>query len=80
MLLVWERMRIARDVGHGVQDNNFTLNGAKSVGADVSPADLIGVCLTENARRMSAYDERLVRPAAVPALARLAARLTRSRS
>jgi hypothetical protein len=75
--LVWERVRLARDVGHGVQDNNFTLSGVKSVSADISAADLIGLCLAENRRRMSAYDERLVRPAAVPALARLAQRLMR---
>ena len=76
-VLVWERVRLARDVGHGVQDNNFTLNGAKSVGADISATELIGLCLAENHRRMSVYDERLVRPAAVPALARLARRLMR---
>jgi hypothetical protein len=75
--LLWERMRIARNVEHGVQDNNFTLNGAKSVGAEISVADLLGLCLTENERRMSVYDERLLRPAAVPALARLARRLMR---
>ena len=77
-VLLWERVRIARDVGHGVQDNNFTLSGAQSVGADVSPADLIKLCLTENERRMGAYDERLLRPAAVPALARLALRIMRA--
>ncbi len=79
LVLLWERIRIARDVGHGVQDNNFTLNGAKSVGADVSPAELIDLCLAENERRMGAYDERLVRPALVPALARLGRRLMRLR-
>jgi hypothetical protein len=77
IVLLWERMRIARSVEHGVQDNNFTLNGAKSVGAEISVADLLGFCLTENERRMSVYDERLLRPAAVPALARLARRLMR---
>ena len=76
-VLVWERVRLARDVGHGVQDNNFTLNGAKSVGADISATELIGLCLAENHRRMSPYDERLVRPVAVPAMARLARRLMR---
>ena len=75
--LVWERLRIARNVGHGVQDNNFTLSGAKSVSADVSARELIGLCLDENQRRMSVYDERLLRPAAVPALARLARRFIR---
>jgi len=77
IVLLWERMRIARNVDHGVQDNNFTLNGAKSVGEEINVADLLGLCLTENDRRMSAYDERLLRPAAVPALARLARRLMR---
>ena len=77
VVLLWERMRIARTVEHGVQDNNFTLNGAKSVGTEISVADLLGLCLTENERRMSAYDERLLRPAAVPAMARLARRLMR---
>jgi hypothetical protein len=76
-VLVWERMRLARDVGHGVQDNNFTLSGAKSVSADISATELIGLCLAENERRMRVYDERLLRPAAVPTLARLARRLMR---
>jgi hypothetical protein len=80
IVLVWERLRIARDVDHGVQDNNFTVTGAKSVGADVSAADLVGLCLTENRRRMAAYDQRLLRPAAVPALARLVSRFLRPRA
>jgi hypothetical protein len=79
-VLVWERLRIARDVDHGVQDNNFTVTGAKSVGADVSAADLVGLCLAENHRRMAVYDQRLLRPAAVPALARLVRRMLRLRS
>ena len=78
--LVWERIGIARDVDHGVQDNNFTVTGAKSVSVDVSAADLVDLCLTENRRRMAAYDQRLLRPAAVPALARLASRVLRLRS
>jgi hypothetical protein len=78
LALVWERVRIARDVGHGVQDNNFTVTGAKSVGADLSLTGLIDLCLAENRRRMSFYDERLIRPFAVPALARLARRFMRS--
>ena len=80
IVLVWERLRIARNVDHGVQDNNFTVTGAKSVTADVSVADLVGLCLTENRRRMAAYDQRLLRPAAVPAVARLASRFLRPRA
>jgi hypothetical protein len=79
-VLVWERLRIARNVDHGVQDNNFTVTGAKSVSADVDAGELIELCLTENRRRMALYDQRLLRPAAVPALARLASRLLHRRS
>jgi hypothetical protein len=77
LFLVWERIGIARDVGHGTQDNNFTMTGAKSVGEDIRLAGLIDLCLAENRRRMAAYDQRLLRPAAVPTLARLARRLMR---
>ncbi len=78
LFLIWERIGIARDMGSGVQDNNFTVTGAKSVGDDISVATLIDICLAENARRMSRYDKRLLRPALVPALARLARRFMRS--
>ncbi len=74
LFLIWERIGIARDVGNGVQDNNFTMTGAKSVGDDINVAELIDICLAENRRRMSGYDPRLLRPFAVPALAGLARR------
>ena len=77
LFLIWERIGIARDVGGGVQDNNFTVTGAKQIGADINVAQLIDLCLSENSRRMSRYDGRLLRPRAVPALARLARRLLR---
>jgi hypothetical protein len=77
LALIWERVRIARDVGNGPQDNNFTVTGAKSVGHDISIGALLDLCLSENDRRMSLYDRRLLRPRAVPALARLARRLMR---
>ncbi len=78
LFLIWERIGIARDMGSGVQDNNFTMTGAKSVGDDINVAELIDICLAENQRRMSLYDRRLLRPFAVPALARLARRFMRS--
>jgi hypothetical protein len=77
LFLIWERIGIARDVGNGVQDNNFTVTGVKTVGEDISVAGLIDLCLAENQRRMSPYDQRLLRPRVVPTLARLARRLTR---
>ncbi len=78
LFLIWERIGIARDVGHGVQDNNFAVTGAKSVGDELSIGGLIELCLAENRRRMSPYDRRLLRPAVVPRLAGLARRLMRS--
>ena len=81
--LVWERIGIARgvasaeaaDSGTKLQDNNFTLTGSKAVGAiDLSVSALIEVCLEENDRRLSAYDERLLRPNLVPRLMRFARR------
>ena len=78
LFLIWERIGIARDVGSGVQDNNFTVTGAQAVGDDIDVAELIDICLAENQRRMGAYDRRLLRPFAVPALARLARRFMRS--
>jgi hypothetical protein len=79
LFLIWERIGIARDVGSGVQDNNFTVTGAKAVGDDIDVAELIDMCLAENERRMSLYDRRLLRPRLVPALARLARRFMRSK-
>jgi hypothetical protein len=78
LFLIWERIGIARDMGNGVQDNNFTVTGAKSVGSDIKVGELIDICLAENNRRMSFYDRRLLRPTFVPALARFARRFIRS--
>jgi hypothetical protein len=77
LFLIWERIGIARSVESGTQDANFTVTGAKSVGNDIDVAELIDLCLAENERRMSLYDRRLLRPFAVPALARLARRFMR---
>jgi hypothetical protein len=80
LFLIWERIGIVRDVGSGVQDNNFTMTGAKAIGDDIDAAELIDLCLAENERRMGAYDRRLLRPFAVPALAKLARRFMRTNS
>jgi hypothetical protein len=80
LFLIWERIGIARDMGSGVQDNNFTVTGAQAVGADIEVAELIDICLAENERRMSVYDRRLLRPFAIPALAKLVRRFMRSGS
>jgi hypothetical protein len=75
--LVWERMGIAKDMSHGVQDNNFTVTGADQLGVDIELADLMDVCLAENDRRLGVYDQRLLRPRFVPAIVRFARRLMR---
>jgi len=77
LFLIVERIGLARDVGNGVQDNNFTVTGAKQVGADIEISDLVRICLSENDRRMARYDRRLPRPSTVPALARFALRFMR---
>lgn len=73
--LLWERIGIARGIGADDRtsvDNNFTLTGSKSVSAtELSPAALLAICLQENDRRFSGYDARLLRPATMPAIARL---------
>ena len=75
--LVWERLKTARDVGGG---DNFTMTGHDSMGIDVDIAGLIDTCLAENDRRMRRYDERLIRPTAVPRLARFARRFIKARA
>lgn len=83
--LVWERIGIARGIdgaqtGTEGQDNNFVFTGGKAIGnGNVSASALIDVCLSENERRFSGYDPRLLRPKIMPTLMRFARRLMRSR-
>ena len=72
--LIWERLGIARGRGSAPKDNNFTVTGSQSVGVDITPAELLEVCLAENDRRLAGYDPRLLRPVVVPRLVRLALR------
>lgn len=77
--LVWERLSFARSVGAGGNghDTNFTLTGNRAIAGDFDTAVLIDTCLAENDRRMSGYDERLLRPMFVPRLARMVRRFIR---
>ena len=75
--LIWERIGIAKDVGGGQQDNNFTVNGAQDLGVDISVAELMDTCLAENDRRLGIYDPRLLRPNFVPRMVRLVRRFMR---
>jgi hypothetical protein len=79
VFLVWERLGLASSIGaEPVQDNNFTVTGAKSVGMDVTIAELLDICLAENDRRLRLYDARLLRPTTVPFMVRVARRFMRA--
>ncbi len=77
--LMWERVDMARGMGDSTkaQENNFTLNGSKELGVEISFAGLARICLAENDRRLGVYDARLLRPRFVPAAMRLALRFVR---
>jgi hypothetical protein len=85
--LVWERIGIARGIdaapgpraGTERQDNNFVFTGSKAIGSgDVTAAAVIDICFSENERRFSGYDPRLLRPKIMPWSMRLARRFMRS--
>jgi hypothetical protein len=79
IFLAIERIGIARGLDSGAKptpDNNFTLKGSASVtDAEISPFELMQLCLTENDRRFAEYDRRLLRPRTTPFLARIAVRV-----
>lgn len=73
ILLVLERIDIAKGMGDKSKsrENNFTLNGSKELGVEISFPELARICLAENDRRLRRYDPRLLRPRFVPAMVRL---------
>ncbi|MDB6085012.1 MAG: hypothetical protein JWN43_2893 [Gammaproteobacteria bacterium] len=79
--LIWERVGIARGIDRKgeMQDANFAMNGAEQIGIAIEPPALLELCLAENDRRMAGYDGRLIRPAVVPVLVRLALRILKLR-
>jgi hypothetical protein len=76
LFLIWERIGIAQGMENSdkAQDNNFTLNGSKELGVEITFPELARICLEENDRRLSAYDARLIRPKFVPRMIRVALR------
>jgi len=73
LFLIWERIDMAKGMGENTkaQENNFTLNGSKELGVEVSFPELAAICLAENDRRLAPYDARLIRPRFVPGVMRL---------
>jgi len=82
LALVAERVSFARGMGTNPkgEDNNFTLNGSKELGVEVTFGELARICLAENDRRLEPYDKRLLRPRFVPGVIRLILRLTGKKS
>jgi hypothetical protein len=76
--LIRERIGLARDMGGGAANANFTVSGGKSLAeGDVDTTELMEICLAENDRRLRGYDPRLLRPTTVPRLVRFALRVLR---
>jgi hypothetical protein len=78
LFLIWERIDMAKGMGDNskAQDSNFTLNGSKELGVEVTFPELAAICLAENDRRLQPYDQRLIRPRFVPGVMRLVLRFT----
>ncbi|TCS32026.1 hypothetical protein EDC15_11360 [Acetobacter aceti NBRC 14818] len=73
--LIYERLGLVHSVDANgeehTQDNNFTVTGTKDMTSqDITLADFMQLCLTENARRFSGYDPRLLRPKLAPNIAK----------
>lgn len=60
--------------GEPVPQDGFTMT-SHGVFGDISARSFLALCASENERRLSRYDARLLRPGLVPPLARLALRL-----
>jgi hypothetical protein len=80
LFLIAERIGIAGDMEKSdkAQDNNFTLNGSKDLGVEITFPELARICLQENDRRLSPYDPRLIRPVFVPNMIRFALRFMKA--
>jgi hypothetical protein len=62
----------------GRPNSNFTANSATTLSsAEINATQLLAICLVENDRRFAGYDRRLVRPTAMPKLARAALRFSK---
>ncbi len=76
LYLVWERIGFAgkMEEDEKAEDFNFTLNGSKELGVEITFPELARICLDANEKRLAPYDPRLPRPVFVPNMVRLALR------
>jgi len=83
VFLGWERIGLARtldaDGNQQEVDNNFTVSGAQAVtDTQISVKEILRLCLQENERRFSGYDQRLLRPTTMPRIVAMALRFMRA--
>lgn len=76
---LWHYSRALRNLieAFGNDDTSgagFTATGASSFAMDLTPKKFLATCLEENTRRMKCYDERLLQPNLMPAIASIALR------
>jgi hypothetical protein len=67
----WNRLSLARGMD-GKNNADMTIKGHEAMGIKLTPRAFMEVCLTENAKRLGRYDERLLRPQFMPRMVRLA--------
>jgi hypothetical protein len=67
----WNRLSLARDM-NGRNNADMTMKGHEAMGIKLTPHAFMEICLAENDRRLSRYDERLLRPQFMPRMVRLA--------
>lgn len=79
--LIWERIGLAGKMENDekAQDFNFTLNGSKELGVEITFPELARICLEANDKRLAPYDPRLLRPVFVPGMIRLALRFMKAK-
>lgn len=75
---LWHYGRAVLQIADLVRDDDaeegadFIITGAQAFVDDLSPRLVIETCLAENQRRLAAFDQRLLAPRFIPALARVA--------
>jgi len=67
---------VASNVGNGASKDGFTASGASAIASDFSVRAFVARCLEENTRRFALYAPELLRPRAVPTMARLFMKVT----
>lgn len=56
----------------------FTAKGASTFTQNLTPERFVSICLRENAKRMSQFDEQLLRPTLIPTLSALALKVLKA--